>query len=72
MFHVVNRGVGRRRLFHRDEDYAGFERTMELALAAVPVRLLAYCLMRSSRAGTCSIPSKHCSRQSGRARTSAC
>jgi putative transposase len=45
VFHVLNRGVGRRRLFHKDEDYAGFERTMELALAAVPVRLLAYCLM---------------------------
>ena len=45
MFHVLNRGVGRRRLFHKDEDYAGFERTVELALAAVPVRLLAYCLM---------------------------
>ena len=45
MFHVLNRGVGRRRLFHKDEDYAGFERTLELALAAVTVRLLAYCLM---------------------------
>jgi putative transposase len=45
VFHVLNRGVGRRRLFHKDQDYAAFERTMEMALAAVPVRLLCYCLM---------------------------
>ena len=46
IFHVLNRGVGRRTLFHKDGDYAAFERLMREALARVPgVRLLAYCLM---------------------------
>ena len=45
VFHVLNRGVGRRRIFEKDEDYAAFERVMGHALDAVPVRLLAYCLM---------------------------
>jgi putative transposase len=45
VFHVLNRGVGRRRIFHEDEDYAAFERVMAYALDAEPVDLLAYCLM---------------------------
>ena len=45
VFHVLNRGVGRREIFSKDRDFAAFERTMEAALSAVPVRLLAYCLM---------------------------
>ena len=45
IFHVLNRGVGRRTLFHKDEDYAAFERTMDATLAAAPMRVLAYCLM---------------------------
>ena len=46
VFHVLNRGVGRRRLFDDDADYAAFERCLAHALAAVPgVALLAYCLM---------------------------
>lgn len=45
VFHALNRGVGRRTLFHKDQDYAAFERILERALSIVPVRLLAYCLM---------------------------
>jgi putative transposase len=45
IFHVLNRGVGRRNIFSKDEDYAAFERVMAHALSAEPVELLAYCLM---------------------------
>jgi putative transposase len=45
IFHVLNRGVGRRCIFEKPQDYAAFERVMAHALDAVPVRLLAYCLM---------------------------
>jgi putative transposase len=46
IFHVLNRGVGRQRLFDHDGDYAAFERCLAHALAvAGPVGLLAYCLM---------------------------
>ena len=45
MFHCLNRGNDRRRLFDDDSDYAAFERVMEASLEQVPVRLLAYCLM---------------------------
>ncbi len=45
VFHVLNRGVGRMRLFHSDDDYAAFERIIEETLELRPMRLLAYCLM---------------------------
>jgi len=45
IFHCLNRGNDRRELFADDADYAAFERVLESALQAVPVRLLAYCLM---------------------------
>ncbi len=32
-FHVINRGVGRREIFHKDEDRAAFERVLAYALA---------------------------------------
>jgi hypothetical protein len=35
VFHVRNRGVGRRKIFHKDRDYAAFERLLELADAAI-------------------------------------
>ena len=43
--HLINRGVGRRTLFHKDEDYAAFERVRAEAHQRVPVPILAYCLM---------------------------
>jgi putative transposase len=46
IFHVINRGVGRRELFADEGDYLAFERCLAYAMAAVPgVELLAYCLM---------------------------
>ena len=45
VFHRINRGVGRRKLFRKPQDYAAFERVMAHALDAPPVRLLAYFLM---------------------------
>jgi putative transposase len=44
VFHVLNRG-GHRTRFHKAQDFAALERFLERALAAVPVRLLACCLM---------------------------
>jgi putative transposase len=45
VFHVINRGVGRRCIFDKDEDFSAFERVMVHALTAHPVRLLGYCMM---------------------------
>jgi putative transposase len=45
IYHVLNRGNGRMRLFHRDEDYAAFERVLAEGLERYPVDLLTYCLM---------------------------
>ncbi len=45
VFHVLNRGVRRMRLFDKDGDYAAFEAVLEETLGALPMRVLAYCLM---------------------------
>jgi putative transposase len=45
VFHVLNRGVGRRTLFDKDEDYAALERVLEETLHTRPMRICAYCLM---------------------------
>ena len=45
VFHVLNRGVGRMRLFLKDADYDAFERVVEKTLQTRPMRILAYCLM---------------------------
>ena len=45
VFHVLNRGVGRRKVFYKDRDYAAFERVLKAMLELAPMRLLAYCLM---------------------------
>jgi putative transposase len=45
IFHVLNRRVGRQQIFHKDEDFAAFERVLAHAIHEVPVGLLAYCLM---------------------------
>lgn len=45
VFHVLNRGVGKMRLFLRDEDFAAFERMIDKTLQTRPMRILAYCLM---------------------------
>jgi putative transposase len=45
VYHVLNRRVGRRVLFKKDEDYAAFEQVLDEAYQKVPMRVLAYCLM---------------------------
>src|SRR5208282_1503915 len=45
VFHVLNRGVGRRLLFTKDEDFLAFERVVEETLRTRRMRLCAYCLM---------------------------
>lgn len=45
VFHVLNRGVGRRTLFDKDGDYAAFEKVIEETLRTRPMRCCAYCLM---------------------------
>jgi putative transposase len=45
VFHVLNRGVGRRTLFETDSDYAAFEKVLAETLRIRPMRICAYCLM---------------------------
>ena len=45
VFHVLNRGVGRMRLFLKDADFEAFERIIEKTLESCPMRTCAYCLM---------------------------
>jgi putative transposase len=42
---VLNRGNGRRRVFHKEGDYAAFVKLLGQAGERAPMRLLAYCLM---------------------------
>jgi len=44
-YHVLNRGNGRARVFHDDDDYDRFVGLLRQACARLPVRLVAYCLM---------------------------
>ncbi|HEV8604271.1 MAG TPA: transposase [Tepidisphaeraceae bacterium] len=45
VFHVLNRGNGRMRIFGKEGDYPAFEKVMRETLKMIPVRLLGYCLM---------------------------
>src|SRR6266404_3690294 len=45
IYHVMNRTVGRYRMFRTDEDFAAFQRIMLQAHELHPMRILAYCLM---------------------------
>jgi putative transposase len=45
IYHVINRGNGRMRLFHKDGDFASFEAVLAEGLGRYPVDLLTYCLM---------------------------
>jgi putative transposase len=45
IYHVLNRGNGRMRLFHKDGDFAAFEQVLAEGLERYPVDLLTYCLM---------------------------
>jgi putative transposase len=45
IFHVLNRGVGRMRLFRSDADYEAFERMLARTRETCPMRIVSYCLM---------------------------
>lgn len=45
LFHVLNRGVGRRKLFSKENDFAAFEGLLEQTQESRPMRICAYCLM---------------------------
>jgi putative transposase len=45
VYHVLNRGVGRMRLFRKAADFAAMEQVLEEAVQRTKTRLLAYCLM---------------------------
>jgi len=58
VFHVLNRGVGRMRIFDDDGDYAAFERIPEETVENQPMRICAYCLMPNHV--LCSAPHSTC------------
>ncbi len=45
VYHVLNRAVGRAKLFTKAGDYAAFVKVLKEAHDEVPLRVLAYCLM---------------------------
>ena len=44
-YHVLNRGVGRRRLFGKDRDFEAFEEVLGEAKAGLPMRVLGWCVL---------------------------
>jgi len=44
-FHVLNRAVGRGRLFDDEPDYLAMERIIDRTFALLPMRIISYCLM---------------------------
>lgn len=45
VYHVLNRAIGKARLFDRDEDFEAFQRAMVEVHSRHPIRILAYCLL---------------------------
>lgn len=45
VYHVLNRGVGRRRLFDKPADYEAFEELLAETLVLRPMRICGFCLM---------------------------
>ena len=45
IYHILNRSVGKIKLFRRDEDFLAFERVMAEAMEKHPIRILSYCMM---------------------------
>ena len=47
LFHVLNRGVGRRNLFDKEDDFEAFERVLKETLRLRPMRICGYCVISS-------------------------
>ena len=45
VYHVLNRGVGRLRIFRKERDFEAFEEVLEQAKARLPIRVLGWCVM---------------------------
>ncbi|HKX37528.1 MAG TPA: transposase [Burkholderiales bacterium] len=45
VYHVLNRGNARRRIFERNSDFQAFERALAEAQGRIPMRILAWCVM---------------------------
>jgi putative transposase len=45
IYHVLNRGNGRMRIFHKGADFEAFERVLAEGMERYPVELFTYCLM---------------------------
>jgi putative transposase len=45
VYHVLNRGNGRMRIFHKAADYTAFERVLAEGMQRYPIALYTYCLM---------------------------
>ena len=43
VYHVLNRGVGKQKLFFKEEDYLAFERVIVETLEKRSMRILSYC-----------------------------
>lgn len=46
-YHVLNRGNARGDVFHKDGDFAAFVKLISLANERLPMRVLAYCLLKN-------------------------
>jgi putative transposase len=44
-YHVLNRAVGRARIFRKERDFEAFEEVIALAKQRLPMRVLAWCVM---------------------------
>jgi putative transposase len=47
IYHVLNRSVGRMKMFRRDGDFEAFARVLAQAHERYPLRILSYCVMPS-------------------------
>jgi len=45
VYHVLNRGVGRRTLFEKDGDFLAFEKVIEETLRTCAMRICAFCIL---------------------------
>ena len=45
VYHVLNRGVGRTRIFGKERDFEAFEEVLREAKVRLPMRVLAWCVM---------------------------
>ena len=45
IYHVFNRGNGKQKVFHKEQDYAAFIKLMSEAKKRYPLKIFAYCLM---------------------------